>query len=58
MGECVMYNLTLDRRKQERRHSTTGSVKGRSSLCRRGIDRRCDNRPLNDFPYLPQVISY
>ncbi|UZE97869.1 hypothetical protein [Alkalimarinus alittae] len=57
-GDYVMYNLTLDRRKQERRYVQSASNKGRSSLCRRSIERRCDKRPLTEFPYLPEVISY
>lgn len=57
-GGNVMYNLSLDRRKQERRYSHSTSKSGRSSLDRRNVERRCDSRPLNEFPYLPQVISY
>ena len=55
-GGYIMYNLSLDRRKQERRY--LASKAGRSSLNRRTKERRCDSRPLNEFPYLPQVISY
>lgn len=53
-----MYNLSLERRADDRRYSQlTGNNKNAVNE-RRLTDRRNDNRPLNEFPYLPQIISY
>jgi len=58
IGGRIMYNLSLERRKDDRRYSKLANKDKNLVNERRLIDRRNDNRPLNEFPYLPQIISY
>ncbi len=53
-----MYNLNLERRKHDRRFSQTKGANKNLNSERRCSERRCDTRPLDEFPYLPKVISY
>lgn len=53
-----MYNLNYERREDDRRFSKLTTKNMNTVNDRRLIDRRIDTRPLNDFPYLPQIISY
>ncbi len=52
-----MYDLTLDRRKFERRGKVARKVDvvplSIPTRNRRSTDRRQDQRPLSAFPYLP-----
>ena len=48
-----MYDLCLDRRNMSRRGVATLSIQNKFEFERRRNDRRTDNRPLNEFPYLP-----
>ncbi len=53
-----MYNLNFERREDDRRYSKLTTKNKNTVDERRLFDRRNDTRPLNEFPYLPQVISY
>ena len=57
-GGRIMYNLNFERRRDDRRYSKLTSKNKNMVNERRAFDRRNDNRPLNEFPYLPQIISY
>jgi hypothetical protein len=53
----AVYDLTLDRRVSNRRDSMGPSLEGMQFFDRRHKDeRRQDNRPLNEFPFLPEAI--
>jgi len=48
-----MYDLSLDRRAVSRRNLVKLPTRSDQVFERRYSDRRRDNRPLNEFPYLP-----
>ena len=57
MAGKVMYDLSLDRRVNNRRDSLMPSLESIGPCDRRHTDdRRMDKRPLSDFPYLPEVV--
>ena len=47
-----MYDLSLDRREISRRGHVKLSLSGKLNIDRRHTERRTDNRPLTEFPYL------
>jgi len=51
----AMYDLCLDRRMTCRRQSSD-LLQVKSIQERRNTDRRMDNRPLSEFPFLSSVI--
>jgi len=56
-GSAGMYDLTLDRRVSDgRRDMQHQPLDGMQYFDRRNNDRRMDNRPLIEFPFLPEVI--
>lgn len=53
----AMYDLTLDRRVNNRRDTLGPTLEGMQFFDRRRSDeRRQDSRPLNEFPFLPEAI--
>ncbi len=57
MANQIGYDLSMDRRINNRRGNLMPSLENLGSFDRRHTDdRRVDKRPLSDFPYLPEVI--
>ena len=48
-----MYDLSLDRRKNIRREVINFLPSDQTTIEKRHKERRVDNRPLQEFPFLP-----